>query len=281
MFEKLYLENNVLQLDCTQLNHIKELSCTIKVCLLEKENTFQNEDWKKCVFVGSTASFLNKYKALGAAVIAVLDKACDAENDLFSFKYAVENIEAIDKEYLELIFARFNKLPFIAARSKGIVIKEMDSEAAIKYFSLCQKEPELFNENIKIEKNEIQNQEIEKAAKSYIENVYDLYGYGIWAVYNENEKHLLGFAGLYDFTVEECSYTGISYYVLSPYRNQNIASNAIEAILKYAKEKLFLEEIYCLTDKNNEASIKTAQKAGFVFKRKVLENNYLLYLRKL
>jgi len=223
--------------------------------------------WTESVFVGGTITFLESVPKNYAA-IAVLSS--DKNDDLFKYRYAVDEVTSIDYNYLEMIFARFNGLPLEITETKNLIIKEMTLDEACRLFELSKLYPFLF-ENSEVDlynsfqekdklglHNACDSERIKTLAAAYIENAYDLYGYGIWSVFRKCDEQFIGFAGLYDSVEEGECYTAISYYVEEQYRKCGYATEAALAVLKYAEEIIGIDEVRCVVREDNISSKKVA-----------------------
>jgi diamine N-acetyltransferase len=56
---------------------------------------------------------------------------------------------------------------------------------------------------------------------------------------------------------------GVGILIAGPFRNQGIASHAIDAIITYAADTLMLHQLYCNISEDNLQSIHIFEKAGF------------------
>lgn len=100
---------------------------------------------------------------------------------------------------------------------------------------------------------------------AYINNMYNFYGYGIWAVVRKEDDIIIGRAGLSNREVDGENKLELGYIIDEQYQNQGYAYEACKAICDFVKEKLFENEIVCFIRKENIASIKLAEKLGFDF----------------
>lgn len=284
MFNKLYIEGCVCSSD-EENEKISLLLPDIDVIICDDIEGLSADDYNNSVFAGKTSGYLDNAGLHGCGVIAVLGTAMS--DKLFSYKYAVESIFAIDYEYLEMIYARLHNMQLIISQTKQFIIKEMSIADAKIFYQVAEQNPDLFEEDLGYAKQnrnfDVCCKTVEELAAAYVENVYDLYGYGIWSIYLtecELDKPV-GFVGIYDFTIDSEGYRGISYYIDCEYRGYSLAGEAVNAVLEYCKNILGINEIHCLIEISNSSSIRVAEKCGFTFAKKVRENNYLLYLRKL
>ena len=59
----------------------------------------------------------------------------------------------------------------------------------------------------------------------------------------------------------------VAYMIDKRYWRQGLGSEAARALVRYGFERLHLARIIALIDPANEASLRTARKAGLVFER--------------
>ena len=98
---------------------------------------------------------------------------------------------------------------------------------------------------------------------SYIRNRYPFYGYGMWTVEDKETGEVIGRAGLEEREIDGVEYTELGYMIHHLYRRNGIGMEVCQAILEYAKNTLYIEEIHAYTYKENAASRKLLQKLGF------------------
>jgi RimJ/RimL family protein N-acetyltransferase len=100
--------------------------------------------------------------------------------------------------------------------------------------------------------------------------LWDLLGYGYWAITEKSTLKFVGDAGLADFCREiEPSIRGIPEvgWALAPeFHGQGYATEAVQAVLDWADKRF--ERTVCLIGNENAASLRVAEKLGFKeFKR--------------
>lgn len=268
MFQKICLESGIVGENKEIVSYFRKEFAAVEISTTVKVN---NEDGN-VLYIGKTEKFLSAAEEKNA-VIALLND----EEDLFSFTYAVEDIFSIDYSYVEMIYCRYNKIPLKIAETTRLFIKEMDMAAAKYFYELSAENPYIFAQN-NTDKN---NCEIEEMAAAYIEKNYGFYGYGIWALYEKTSGKPAGFAGVSNFDIEGENGLMLSYYIEEKLRGCGFAYEACEAVLKYCKEKLEIDEIFCLISKDNIPSINTAKKLLFKPLKNITKINSILYLRKL
>ena len=92
---------------------------------------------------------------------------------------------------------------------------------------------------------------------------YQQYGYGRWLVLLKPEMQFTGWAGL--AYLPEFDEIDLGYRFLPEFWGAGIATEASKAILKYGFEKLQLERIIAIAEKENTASTRVMEKAGMQF----------------
>ena len=105
-------------------------------------------------------------------------------------------------------------------------------------------------------------EEIEKAIRTRITN-YEKYGYGRWATFLKNGMQFVGWAGL--AYLPEFDEIDIGYRFLPEFWGAGIATEASQAILTYAFDKLELKKIIAIAMKENKASMRVMEKVGMEF----------------
>jgi RimJ/RimL family protein N-acetyltransferase len=90
---------------------------------------------------------------------------------------------------------------------------------------------------------------------------YQNYGYGRFAVIHKADNKIIGFNGVK--YLSDFGHTDLGYRFLPEYWGKGIATESSKAIIKYAFEKLKLEEIYGFVYPENPASARVLSKLNF------------------
>ena len=113
--------------------------------------------------------------------------------------------------------------------------------------------------------SEDENEELEKYL-AYIHTVYSVFGFGLWTVCLKNDPScIIGRCGLQPIADDNSPLGRIElgYLIDKRWRGQGYASEACRAILRYAFEKLEIEEVYVQIPADNTPSVSLAQKLRF------------------
>jgi ribosomal-protein-alanine N-acetyltransferase len=74
----------------------------------------------------------------------------------------------------------------------------------------------------------------------------------------------------------------VAYMIGKSFWGQGLGTEAAQAVLEYGFNKLQLTRLICLIDRDNQASLKVAQKIGMQFEREGEDDKgpFLLYTRQ-
>jgi|SRR5688572_1628327 len=92
---------------------------------------------------------------------------------------------------------------------------------------------------------------------------------GLWATIHKPTGAFIGRCGLLPWTIEGVDEVEIAYLIAKPWQRQGLGGEAARALVRYGFETLGLERLIALVDLENEASIRTAEKAGLRFWKEV------------
>lgn len=197
------------------------------------------------------------------------------ETEMKSPSYIVESLQELETEDFEEIFCRLSKIPLTVLTTKRCIVREIQVEDVDSLYEIYNKpgmtdylEP-LFNDR---------QEEIEYT-RSYIQNIYGFYGYGMWIVTLRESGIIIGRAGLeWKEEPEEDSYgMELGYLIDSDYQRQGYAKEVCSAICQYAFGHLQAEKVYSMVMTQNRASCKLCEKLGFINQREVKINHQQYY----
>lgn len=176
-----------------------------------------------------------------------------------SYKYVFESFEGMTLDYFVMVYSRFYGLPLEILETERLRVREMTLEDIDRLYEIYA-EPSIteYMEGLYPDKKD----ELE-FSKSYIENMYGFYGYGLWMVIEKASGRIIGRAGLSNREVDGEVYLELGYVIAKENQGQGYATEVSQAILEYAKRELGATQIIALMKPGNEASIRTAKKLGF------------------
>ncbi len=94
----------------------------------------------------------------------------------------------------------------------------------------------------------------------YRKYIYELWGFGLWGIFDKKTGRLIGRAGIdpRDGRIE------MGYVIAADMQGQGLGYEVCRKILEYATEELEIEEVFCTIFPANEPSIRLAEKLGFI-----------------
>ena len=194
--------------------------------------------------VGALYDFSNK----GYPVVLLLTE--DNRNEDTSFiRFATEDDEPCE-EYLRVVLARHKKQPLTILETERLIIREFtpgDLEALVRIYE----DSEGFLDPFYLNKDEAS-----VYLEDYISSVYDLLGYGLWAVTLRTDHKLIGICG---FSPRDEG-AELGYGILKEYRNMGYATEAARAVIGYGQKTLGIGNISVTCDPSNDAGLKLAKK---------------------
>lgn len=177
-------------------------------------------------------------------------------------EYAIEQMEEIEYESLELGYLRLAGKPWPVLTTKRCFVRETTPDD-IDHFYEIYKEPSItdYMEDLFADREE------ELAyIRDYIKNVYAFYGYGMWTVIENNSGNVIGRAGIVwreGFEIPE-----LGFVIGVPYQRKGYAYEVCQAILAYGKKELGFDRIQAIIMEENEKSKALCEKLGFAYEDK-------------
>ena len=193
----------------------------------------------------------------GYPVIFSEDHQSEASTSM-EIRYVIMSMDALSKNYLEEVYARFYKEPLIILVTNRCIIRETCLEDLDRLYEIYSGEgmtdflEPLFEEH-EMEKTYLQ---------SYIEHVYTYYGYGMWSILEKESGNVIGRAGI-EYKEDEPDSLELGYLIDKSYQKKGYATEVCSAIIKYADEHLQITKLCSYIHPENNASIKLCKKLGF------------------
>ncbi len=204
----------------------------------------------------------------GSYVLPYLHEGVKSE-DFPGASWLVEDLEKMDKDSLEPVYRRLAGLPWEILETKRCRVRETTVEDVDSLYRIyAESSVTEYMEDLFAYRDE----EI-AYIKDYIEKVYAFYGYGMWTVLEKESGAVIGRAGISwreGYDVPE-----LGFVIGVPWQGKGFAYEVCEAILRYAKEELAMEQVQALVQKGNKKSLRLCEKLGFEQDREVWEDGAL------
>ena len=207
-----------------------------------------------------------------------------------------------DNVYIHRVWQRHMHIPWLIAETEHLIIRESVMED-LPYFqqfyeeeqgnpdvqplceeqqilsrlgTLCKEQAQSQDEHASSRAEQLQQEQL----GTYITTRYPLFEYGLWTIVDKATGSVFGRAGIEELPEDYGSLAGepeLSYLIGKEYRGRGIATEACQAILRYAAKELEMKRIYLRTSKANLPSQKLAEKLGLLKVESITEYKDLLY----
>jgi len=210
------------------------------------------------VIVSSDAYMLKTAAEHGIATVGIYEPGEEPDMEL-KCDILVEGMDDVDVYFLDRISKRKEKIPWITAVTERTYLREMTLDDLDRVYEIYSGEgitdyvDDLFDRD-----------EEEEYIKSYIDNMYFFYGYGMWLVCLKDSGEIIGRAGIEQRNTSGDTLLEIGYLISSEYQHQGYASEVIDELIKFARENLYdFDTINVFIRPGNNASVQLIQKKGF------------------
>lgn len=185
----------------------------------------------------------------------------EEHNPLPSVPYLFESIESIDEQSISLVFCRYHHLPMHILQTKRLSLREWSTSDASQRIALYQS----FPKETDLQPTPLTLEEQRDWLFSYIQGAYGFFEHGLWAVFLKDTDTLIGQCGIEYKERNGKDYYELQYMIAPEFQNNGYAYEICSAICNYAKENLYIEQLFAFIKKENLPSIKLIQKLGFSF----------------
>lgn len=201
----------------------------------------------------------------GLDALIAIDNASDTEF-FQNAKYFVLDVWDADFDYFDKVFRRIHNIPWEIARTNRLTIRETVEDDVTDFIKIySDREITRFTEGLYEESAE------RAYITEYRQKVYACQEFGIWTVINEHGS-VIGRAGL--STREGIDGVEIGFLIGKEYQNKGYATEALQAILDYAKINS-LDPINALVMPDNDKSRRLLKRLGFTCRDEVTVNGVL------
>lgn len=202
--------------------------------------------------------------------IAVLGYEREGEF-LSGISYITQSLEELSVSYVKRVYCRFHDLPVQIQETQRLWIREMIEEDAEEFFRM-QREEDISQV---MERRRRCVEEERAFIKEYRKNQYAFYEFGFFSIIEKETGKLIGKVGVEEHNREGKNDLELGYWIEKNKRRMGYAYEAGDAVLKFLKEELeFSGEICCFVQPENMASLKTAQKLGFLKTEQIADKCY-------
>ncbi len=216
------------------------------------------ERWYKELYLTNEWDKIMKGKRQGKLVVPCLPlDRYETTLTVAEYPYILEDVNHVDKEYLEKIRNRMLGIPYEIFRTKRCIVREICASDVDRLFEMYEP-PE-----IRLYMSDIQDTKEEELdyIRKYIRYRYDAHHYGVWIIEDIQSHQVIGRAGLnYQKGRENPE---LSYLICVERQREGLGYEVCSAILKYARETLGFHCVLARVRAGNTASMHLIHKLGF------------------
>lgn len=207
------------------------------------------------LFITDSPKLLREASEEGFAVIGF----CRTSEDYFpGAAYVLQSFEGIDASFLEEYLLRSQGRPVVVAKTRRLILREtkMEDFSSLYLISL---QPGM---RYGLEEKPGEAEEERQKLSAYIKTAYRLYGFGLWTVLLEGR--VIGRCGITPFRLEDGSFAlELGYMLDEKEQHHGYGTEMCQAVIRYAKNRLETEELWCRIHPDNLSSIRLAERLGF------------------
>lgn len=189
----------------------------------------------------------------GRAVLVYLH-AGNRQEDFGFCKYACENPEELDMQYLERVYRRYRGIPWEILETERCLVRETTVEDVDDFYRIY-RDPSITEY---MEPLYADPEEERVYARDYIDQVYAFYHFGIWTVVEKDSGEIIGRAGI-------CFREGfddpeLGFVIAADRQGRGLATEICRAVLQYGFQELGFERIHAFVQPDNLASLRVCDK---------------------
>ena len=199
----------------------------------------------------------------GCPVLAWLHED-NRDQDFSGVRYACENLEDLDWDYMEKVYRRYMGIPWDILTTDRCLVRETCAEDLDAFYEIyAETSVTKYTEGLYPERAQE-----EAYLQDYTENMYYFYNYGVWTICDKITGQVIGRAGFSNREGYEDPELG--FVIGVPWQRQGYATEVCKALLEYGKEELGFEQVQMLVMPENEVSLHLAEELGFVFEEMIV-----------
>lgn len=174
--------------------------------------------------------------------------------------YCIQDINEVDEWYFFQAYSHMKNEPWRVVEDDRFVVREITEDDLPALYEMYGKSGVVeFVEPLYEYPEELE------FTRSYIENMYGFYGYGLWLVWEKATGKLVGRAGFSHREIDGQEKVELGYIIDADYQGQGIGYSLCQKLLEKGREYWHFSELFICCDKNNARSIGLATKLGFVY----------------
>lgn len=231
---------------------------------IKKESKEQNEKnrMSNIVVLSDNSQCLIAAKKFGVARIGYQEAG--QQDFLEGTDLIVESLEDIETEIFYRQAQREAGIPWTILETERLVVREFQMSDLDELFHLYKgKGMTDYMEPLYPYEEEKEYQQ------AYIAYMYRYFGYGMWLIFEKESGQLIGRAGI-EHREEFEGELELGYAIGTPYQRKGYATEVCLAIMEYCRTYFGTQQLFCMIEAENKASIALAEKIGFVLEKECM-----------
>lgn len=179
------------------------------------------------------------------------------DEDFGDARYALEEPEETEPEYLERVYRRCHNLPWEILVTERCWLRETVEEDVDSFWSMYGDE-----EITRYTERLYPTPEAERGyIREYRRLIYSFYEFGVWTVLDRRSGEIVGRAGL--SVREGCDLPELGFVISRGWQGRGLATEVCRGILEYARQPLGFDRIQVLVHEENAVSLHLCRELGF------------------
>lgn len=211
----------------------------------------------ECIVIEDSYNGVTAAKAAKMACIGFFNPN-SGQQDLSCADYIIEGFEEVDYDFINQVYCQIYKEAAIILTTQNFIIRELE-DRDLDALCLLRSQPEIRRYLTDME----EDPDIEKEKlRAYIKNVYSYYGFGLWGVFLKENGRLIGQCGIEYKMLDGKPIYELGYMLSKAWQGKGYALEFTSAVLDYCFRELTIRKITAIIDKDNDSSIRLAQRLG-------------------
>lgn len=190
----------------------------------------------------------------------------------YGFDLIVESFEEVEADFLIKLWHHKNGLPCLVTETERTIIRELCGKDIDEVIKISRQEHILKF----VEDGRVSESEQREKLLAYMENVYKVYGFGVWGIFEKKTNILIGLISLDLLKTTENAEYEVGFFIRKEKLGLGFGKEALDAVAYYAKNKLEALSLIAITDKDNIEAVKLLEKCGF---RGINRNNKRIFIK--
>jgi HAD superfamily hydrolase (TIGR01549 family) len=224
----------------------------------------------ECIVIEDSYNGVTAARAAGIVSIGFLNPN-SGNQDLSHAAILVEGFEEVDYHFINTVYQHAYLQPATIFTTERLILRELTVEDNIALCKICDKPG--VREHLKDYSGDLMLERTKLEA--YIKNVYHFYGFGLWGIFLKETNQLIGRCGIEYKILHQQAIYELGYLLDTDYQNLGYASEAVTATIQYGFQKLSIDRIIAVIDKNNVSSEQLAKKIGLKPVNEIIRNQHV------